>query len=269
MFSADSLLTIAIAYSPFLEGTLDVPRWIMRLDEKRASEDPTTAGMRAYGKRDYRKATIEWAKALRKEPRRAMLHIARAYAWVRLNQTDSAIADLSELIRHLETVERDSVVAPYFAKDFLYYAVGMLQGSQQRFGEARIAFEHALLENLGFYMAHVRLAGTLAMLSDTTTALSELETAILIRPDDPLVLVYDGSLLVGAGRVAEGEQRLRAALHADSDYALPHVFLGLAAEKRNDTSMARVEYTDYLIRAPRSAGERVWATQRLRALRGR
>src|SRR5699024_6348161 len=84
--SADSLLTIAIAYSPFLEGTLDVPRWIMRLDEKRASEDPTTAGMRAYGKRDYRKATIEWAKALRKEPRRAMLRIARAYAWVRLNQ---------------------------------------------------------------------------------------------------------------------------------------------------------------------------------------
>ena len=269
VLSADSLLTIAIAYSPFLEGTLDVPRWIMRLDDKRASEDPTTAGMRAYGKRDYRKATAEWAKALHKEPRRAMLHIARAYAWVRLNQTDSAIADLSELIRHLETLERDSVVAPYFAKDFLYYAVGMLQGSQQRFGEARIAFEHTLLENLGFYMAHVRLAGTLAMLADTTTALSELETAILIRPDDPLVLVYDGSLLVGAGRVAEGEQRLRAALRADSDYALPHVFLGLAAEKRNDTKMARAEYTDYLIRAPRSAGERVWATQRLRALGAR
>ena len=265
LIPADSLLATAIAYSPFLEGTIDVPRWIMRMTEDRASQDPTTAGLRAYGKRDYRKATVEWAKALHKEPRRAMLRIARAYAWVRLNETDSAIADLSELIRHLESVERDSVVTPYFAKDFLYYAVGMLQGSQQRFGEARTAFEHALLENLGFYMAHVRLAGTLAMLNDTTTALSELETAILIRPDDPLVLVYDGSLLVGAGRVREGEQRLRAALRADSDYALPHVFLGFAAEKRNDTTTARAEYTEYLLRAPRSASERVWATQRLRA----
>ena len=61
-------------------------------------------------------------------------------------------------------------------------------------------------------------------LQDTATALSELETAILIRPDDPLVLIYDGNLLVSTGRIADGEKRIREALRADSDYALPQSF---------------------------------------------
>lgn len=261
--ATDSLLSLAISYSPFLEGTIDVPQWIIGLSEGRAAQDPTLAGMRAYGHGDYRKAVVEWAKALKKEPKAAILHVPRAYAWVRLDEADSAVSDLTQLAQHLEVVERDSALAPYYSKEFLYYAIGMLHATKKRFTEARAAFERALLENLGFYMAHVRLSGVVMMLNDTTTALNELETAMLIRPDDPLVLVYHGSLLLGSGRVADAERQFRAALRADSDYALPHVFLGLAAEKRNDTSLALAEYTDYLKRSPRSAGERVWAKSRM------
>ena len=79
----DSLLAIAIAYSPFLEGTINVPQWIIGLSERTASRDPAVAGMRAYGRGDYRKAVAEWGKELKKEPKSAMLHIPRAYAWVR------------------------------------------------------------------------------------------------------------------------------------------------------------------------------------------
>jgi Tfp pilus assembly protein PilF len=264
--ATDSLLALAIGYSPFLEGTLDVPRWIVGMNERRAAQDPITAGMRAYGLGDYRKAVAEWAKALRKRPNASMLHIPRAYAWVRLNEADSAIADLSLLVQRLEIVERDSAVAPYFSKDFLYYAIGMLHASKHRFPEARAAFEKSLLENLGFYMAHVRLSGAVMMLHDTTAALTELETAMLIRPDDPLVLVYDGSLLLGRGRVTDAEKQFHAALRADSDYALPHVFLGMAAEARHDTAFARTEYATYLARSARSASERAWATSRLATL---
>jgi tetratricopeptide (TPR) repeat protein len=261
----DSLLSTAIGYSPFLEGTLDVPRWIVNLSERNASRDPTVAGMRAFGLGDYRKAITEWSKPLAKD-QQAMLHIPRAHAWVRLNEADSAISDLTQLAQRLESVARDSAAAPYFSKEFLYYAMGMLHAGKGRYAEARAAFEQALAENLGFYMAHLRLSGTLMVLNDTTTALSELETAILIRPDDPLVLVYDGNVLVNAGRVAEGEKRLRAALSVDSDYALPHIFLGVAAEARHDTATARAEYAIYLARAARSASERAYATSRLGTL---
>jgi tetratricopeptide (TPR) repeat protein len=267
--ATDSLLNIAIAYSPFLEGSLDFPRWIINVDERRAARDPIMAGMRAYGLRDYRKAVSEWARALQREPKAVLLHVPRAYAWVRLNEPDSAIADLTVLVRHLELVQRDSAVAPYYSKEYLYYAMGMLHATKLRYEQARASFEQALLENLGFYMAHVRLAGTAALLEDTTTALNELQTAMLIRGDDPLALVYHASLLIGSGRVADAERQLRAALHADSDYALPHVFLGLAAETRHDTTTARAEYGLYLARAPRNATERAWASTHLNKLYSR
>jgi tetratricopeptide (TPR) repeat protein len=267
--ATDSLLNIAIAYSPFLEGSLDFPRWIINADERRAAREAIMAGMRAYGLRDYHKAVTEWATALRKEPKAVLLHVPRAYAWVRLNEPDSAIGDLTILVKHLELVQRDSSVAPYYSKEYLYYAIGMLHASKLRYEEARAAFEQALLENLGFYMAHVRLAGTAALLQDTTTALTELQTAMLIRADDPLALVYHASLLISAGHLGDAEQKLRAALRADSDYALPHVFLGLAAETRHDTTMARAEYSLYLARAPRSATERVWASNHLDRLSSR
>ena len=264
--ATDSLLSIAIAYSPFLDGAFDVPSSIVNMSERMASRDPTLAGMRAFGLRDYRAAVTQWSKALSQDPKQAMLRIPRAHAWVRLQELDSAIADLTQLAQRLETVEHDSLMKAYFSKEFLYYAIGMLHGSRGRYPEARAAFEHALAENLGFYMAHARLSGTLVALADTATALSELETAILIRPDDPLVLIYDGNLLVNTGRVADGEKRIRAALRADSDYALPHVFLGMAAEARHDTISARTEYAEYLTRASRGAPERVWARSRLATL---
>lgn len=264
--ATDSLLSIAIAYSPFLDGALDVPLSIVNMSERMASRDPTLAGMRAFGLRDYRTAVAKWSKAISQDPKQSMLHIARAHAWVRLEELDSAIADLTQLALRLERVQHDSLMKAYFSKEFLYYAIGMLHGSKGRYPEARAAFEQALAENLGFYMAHVRLSGALVALRDTATALSELETAILIRPDDPLVLIYDGNLLVSKGRVADGEARIRAALRADSDYALPHVFLGLAAEARHDTTAARAQYTEYLARAPRRATERAWARSQLKML---
>lgn len=264
--ATDSLLSIATAYSPFLDGAFDVPLSIVNMSERMASRDPALAGMRAFGLRDYRTAVAQWSKALSQDPRQAMLHIPRAHAWVRLQELDSAIADLSQLAQRMESVAHDSLMKAYLSKEFLYYAIGMLHGSRARYPEARAAFEQALAENLGFYMAHVRLSGTLVALKDTATALSELETAILIRPDDPLVLIYDGNLLVSSGKVAEGEKRIRAALRADSDYALPHVFLGLAAEARHDTSAARAQYIEYLARAPRGAAERAWARSQLARL---
>ena len=264
--ATDSLLSIAIAYSPFLDGAFDVPGSIVNMSERMASRDTTLAGMRAFGLRDYRGAVTQWSKAMKEDPKQAMLHIPRAHAWVRLDELDSAISDLTQLAERLETVAHDSLMKAYLSKEFLYYAIGMLQGTNGRYDKARAAFEQALAENMGFYMAHVRLSGTLVALSDTATALSELETAILIRPDDPLVLIYDGNLLVSTGRIAEGEKRIRQALRADSDYALPHAFLGIAAAARHDTAAARVEYTEYLARAPRKAPERAWAKSQLAAL---
>jgi tetratricopeptide (TPR) repeat protein len=261
--AVDSLLFNALVHNPFTDGVLEIPRWIYRLDEHRASADPMTAGMRAYADRDYRKAVNEWAKLLHEERRAARVHLPRAYAWVHLNEADSAIAELTALVDHLERVERDSLVVPYLSKDFLYYDIGILHGRQKRYAAARTAYEQALVENLGFYMAHVRLSAAALLLHDTVTALSEVETATLIRGDDPVVLVYRGSILLGAGRLDDAEAQLRASLHADAEYALPHAYLGLLAERRRDLATARAAYRVYLDHASRTAPERDWVEDRL------
>lgn len=253
----DSLLQSAIAYNPFMDAALDIPPQISRLTERQANRNAATAGAWAYLRGDYRKAVSKWGEAIRDEPSESGLHLPRSYAWVHLDENDSAVADITALINRIQRIQ-DSTVAPYISKAFLYYAVGILRGRQQRYADARSAYESALLENLGFYMAHVRLSAVALLLQDTTTALNELETATLMRTDDPVLLTLRGNILVGAGRLDEAERELRAALRADSDYALPRAFLGQAAEQRHDTAAARSAYRDYLAHASRSASERGW-----------
>jgi hypothetical protein len=267
VIAIDSLLLSAISQNPFTHGGFEAPPWILQVDPRRAARDPVMAGMRAYATGDFRKAVSEWAKALRKKPQAVMLRIPRAFAWVRLDERDSAIAELTALADRIETVQQDSLVGRYYSRDFLFYSIGMLHAKSGRVSAAREAYEKALVENLGMYMAHFRLSAAATLTNDTTLALTELEMAKLIRADDPWVLLYNGSLLRSVGRLDDAERELRAALRADSDFALPHLILGLVADSRLDTAMARAEYTHYLTRASRTARERDYALDRLAMLK--
>jgi Tfp pilus assembly protein PilF len=258
----DSLRTIAFMYNPFLDVAIDIPSQISNLRERDADRDPRAAGLWAYSKGDYKKAVAKLGEAIRKHPEDAMFHVPRAYAWAHLRQTDSAVADFKALIDRIERIE-DSTVVPYVSKDFLYYAIGVLRGGEGRYAEARSAYESVLAENLGFYMAHVRLSAVAQFLHDTTAALTELETAALMRADDPVVLTLHGGFLDGAGRLAEAERELRAAIHADTDYALPYAALGHVAEQRHDTTAAISNYHEYLARSSRTASERGWVSDHM------
>lgn len=253
--AVDSLRTIALMYNPFLDEALHIPPQISNLKEWQANRDPVIAGLWWYSKRDFAKAVEKWGEAIRKKPRFVGLYVPRAFAWVHLQQTDSAVADITALIGAIERIQ-DSTIAPYLSKDFLYYAIGTLRGGQKRYAEARDAYQSALVENLGFYMAHVRLSAVALFLHDTTTALNELETATLIRSDDPVPLTFRGSILGESGRFVEAERDLRAAIHADTDYALPYASLAHLMEQRHDTASAVRIYRQYLSRASRSAAER-------------
>jgi tetratricopeptide (TPR) repeat protein len=254
----DSLRVSALMYDPFLDVALNISPQIRIIAELQADRDPATSGLRAYAMGNYAKAVKKWGEAIREKPENAGLHVPRAFAWLRLKgERDSAIADLTALIDRLEHIE-DSTIAPYRSKDFLYYAVGFLRTGQRRYAEARTAYESALSENLGFYMAHVRLSAIDYSLHDTTAALNELETASLMRSDDPVLLALRGQILLGQGRLREAESQLRAAVHADTDFALSYAFLGQVAEQRRDTTNALRGYHEYLARASHAAPERGW-----------
>jgi tetratricopeptide (TPR) repeat protein len=254
----DSLRTTAVMYDPFLDGAIYIPPQIRVMSEEMADRDPALAGLRAYARGNYAKAVRKFDEAIRSKPQNARLHVPRAFAWLRLKGgRDSAVADLTALINRLERIE-DSTVSAYVSKDYLYYAIGFLRTGQSRYPEARTAYEGALTENLGFYMAHVRLSAIDFALQDTTAALTELQTASLIRGDDPILLAFLGQVLLSQGKLKEAEGPLKAAVHADTDFALPYSFLGELAEQKHDTASALAGYREYLARASRSAPERNW-----------
>jgi hypothetical protein len=64
----------------------------------------------------------------------------------------------------------------------------------------------------------------------------------------------------------EAEPLPRAAVHADTDYALPYAFLAHVAEQRHDTARALSDYREYLARANRTAAERVWVNDHMARL---
>ena len=262
--AADSLLFRAISYDPFVNEPLNFRRLTPYFSVPgRRQRDPFINGAEAYARGDYRKALDLWAQALRKESRALGLHIPRAYAWVRIGGPDSAVAELSAVVDRLETIERDSLIAPYIPKERFYYAIGTLRARQNDVAAARDAYQQALAENLGFYMVHARLAGIALTLSDTASALSSMETALLIEPNDLFVRAFYGGLLAETPRLEDAKRELEKVVRADSDYALPHLYLGRAYERSGDTATARRFFTAYLARAPRSAAERKWVEARM------
>jgi len=259
----DSLRATAVMYDPFLDGAMYISPQIGLIAEVEADDDPALAGLRAYSMGNYAKAVRKFADAISRKPQNAGLHVPRAFAWLHLKGgSDSAVADLTALISRIERIQ-DSTVGPYVSKDFLYYAIGFLRTRQSRYAAARAAYESALSENLGFYMAHVRLSAIDFALHDTTAALTELATASLIRGDDPVPLAFRGQILLRQGHLKEAESPLRAAIHADTDFALPYSFLGELGEQRHDTTTALSAYRAYLARASRTAAERKWVEGRV------
>ena len=127
-------------------------------------------------------------------------------------------------------------------------------------------FERALTQNLAFYWAHTRLAGSALQLHDTATALTELDMATQLEGRDPVLRLYRGVVLQTAGRLAEAELDLQKAVELDPYYADPYYFLATNRQALGDTVAAIGHYRQFLRRAARAHPYRPQTERQLRAL---
>lgn len=267
--TVDSLVVRASSLDPFFVHSLDyVLTGQMPTFMAERLPDPVDGGLVAFENTDYRLAVQLLGKALAKHPEKVDVRYIRAQAFYHLKQYDSSAAELAHLLDTLSARDTSrKILAPYRSKEMLYFALGTVQAARNDTPGARAAYEQALVENLGFTMARVRLAGLALAQTDTAGALRELDAALLANPDDPALQYYYGSLLWSVGRTRSAIDHLLRAVGLDDDFAAPHALLGRIAEAIGEREEAADEYAIYLQHAAAYLPERNWVAARLKVLR--
>ena len=101
---------------------------------------------------------------------------------------------------------------------------------------------------------------------DTTTALGEMDLAVQIRTDDPVLRYIYGYALATSGKYPEAEAQLRKAIEVDGAFAAPYHVLGLVLDGQAKGSEALAQYRSFLARASQSDARRKEAEERVREL---
>jgi len=218
----------------------------------------------AYGEGRFDHALGLYASAEKSTKFKAGFRIERGRIFGMTGQVDSALAQFQLALTEMRSRDTKDLVFFYDSKALFEHTIGTLLEQQSDFAGAREAYGRALQEDLAFYPAHQRL-GMLALgMHDTTTALSELDLAVQIAGDEPVLRYTYGWALAAARKYREASEQLKQAITLEPYFALPHVTLGQVYEQLGDGKNAQAAYTAYLARASQNDPRRELATTRLR-----
>ena len=229
--------------------------------------DAMSAGLCFMRLGDFGKSVEKLSAALIKDPKHISLHYLRAHAYFQLGAYDSAATDLGVLADSLGNRQEKELTAFYVSRATIYYAQGMAYMQLDDTAAARQSYERALVEDLGFHMASVRLAGRALSMADTAAALRHMAHAVGVSPTDAPLRYYYGLILDHDGQPREAEEQYRQAIEINPHFAPPYMHLGRLLE-RHDLGSAVASYETFLQRSPLSDTTRAWVVRRLRGLVG-
>ena len=292
----DSLLLLAYMRNPFVDESIYLSdivaqtrgaisfmnhlqeRMIDRVNDQRVAQGqiPVNGPQRvelphtwflAYASRNWANAAQMLAPLVKKNPDNLELYVYRAKALYYLKQYDSCSAVLTAAMARIESKEIARTLPVYLSKEMFSYAIAGARSAAGEASAARAAYQDAVSENLGFYMAHVNLASLALAAFDTTTAITEAGTAAVISPRDPLLQVYAGYTLLQARHQSDAVDHFRTAIAADSSYAVAYMYLGEALNELKDTAQAIDAYRQYLAHARRNDDHRTTVQDALLLMR--
>jgi len=227
------------------------------------SADSTTRGWYAFARSEYRDAAAYWVPELRRHPRDTHLRARRAQALFLAGDLDSARVELDTALADARRADAQRMRYAYDSKVLWEYERGRIRERQNDGAGARQAYEAALVEDISFYPAHIRLGYVAARAGDTATAITELERALQIRDDDFSARLYLGLLQSARGAYGPAAQELQRAAEVEPWVALTHYALADARRKGGDRDGAAAEYRRYLALAARTDPNLADARQRL------
>jgi len=227
---------------------------------------PATRAKLAYTEGRFPEALKLWADAMKRSKYKAGFHIARGKLFFQTGNVDSAYAEFTQALDELRTRDKKDIVYIYESKALLEQAVAMIHERRDSISAAREAYGRALQEDLAYYPAHVRLGFLALTTKDTATALNEMDLAVQIRGNEPMLRYIYGYALGEAHKYAEAETQLRKAIELEPLFALPRAVLGEYLEQQNKPQDALKAYQEYLVYASRSEPRREHVKARVAAL---
>ncbi len=288
----DSLVLRALALNPFLYRRLDraiLVTYIRNESVRGASTSdaavsdpgllnfaierylreagPEMRGWLAYSEGDFSTALALYGEVERSRKEKADPRIDRGRIFGMRGDADSAVGQFQAALAELRAKEDKDLVYIYNSKAMLEHSIATLLETRNDADGAREAYGRALQEDLAFFPSHVRLGLLLLSRGDTAAAMSELETAAQVAPDEPWVRFTLGYALAATGQVDRAIEELTKATQLEPLYALPHAILGRIWERKADAAKAIAAYEAFLARAAMTDLQRADVTQRLAEVR--
>lgn len=237
----------------------DINRWLM--------QQPTSfKAWKAYGDGNLNEALKYYADAIRDARFKAELRAERGRLFFLVRQPDSALTELTQSVDELRKADKKDIVYVYESKALLEHSIGIVQQSLGNRAAAKEAFARALEEDLSYFPAHLQLANLAMSVNDTATAMSELDLAVQIRPNDPRLRFADGYALISTGKFEEADAQFRKAIEVDPFFASPYLMLALVLDSEGKAHEALAYYRAFLTHASQTDPRRKEAEEHVREL---
>jgi tetratricopeptide (TPR) repeat protein len=249
--AADSLRLRAMIRNPFLHRGLE----IVLYDQMGGNwgYDDFSRGLLAYSQPDFPSAAALLGRAIKDDPKGYLWQrLMLAQAFVGMANYDSAEAEVQTIRTALDRRDARKLVVVYESREFLDYSIALLESARGHADAARDGLGRALLENPGFYAAHLMLGDDAYARRNDSTAIGEYEAAILVEPRDAVLQYHYARSLTRAGRLADAARALKTAVELEPYYAAPWLDLGRVLARTNDDAGARGAFAAFIDRAPRS-----------------
>ncbi|MBK5187251.1 MAG: tetratricopeptide repeat protein [Gemmatimonadaceae bacterium] len=293
----DSLLYRAYTINPFLYRNLDGSLMRRLIEAEFHNEDPSADGaevnlatlnymqqsrhtawqsyvmgrfpeaLELYGKQ---LKTLEQTKSKRNtrehEDDASEIHAERSRIFYLMGNMDSALTEMNAAMAGLRQRDEKETVILYESKAMYDQSLGMIHEKAMHPDLAREAYAHALEEDLSYFTAHTRMAMLQLSQGDTASALTEMDLAAQLQPNDPVLRYSYALVLIRARRDGEAATQLTKSVQADPYFAAPHLLLARMADVEQYTDDAVKEYQQFLSLAPKSDPQAATARTRLAAL---